>query len=176
MTLEFGASATSLSIVGIWNWDVRTDLVVICTRVAEYYNISAETGLHGVAMHRLVAAIDPHDVPVFQRKLIASHKDGADFDAIYAIESELHGRRTVRATGQCFAGRDGAPAYVSGILIDNEHTRREHERLMQTIDLLIRARETARQTNQPTLVELIEAILLHATRLLADISTEQSDH
>lgn len=155
------------ALIGFWNWNFQSGLVILSEEVCEYFDIDPEAGRNGVALERILAAVDPADRAGLEAKLAACRESGAELDAAYRITSAKFGRRALRTTGECFRDRTGTLAHFSGIVTDDDKAREQRDSLMIAVDLLLDAREAARQANQPALVLLIEAVSLEAARTLA---------
>ncbi|ALN75634.1 PAS domain-containing protein [Aureimonas sp. AU20] len=154
------------NLVGIWNWQVSTNLVTACDQVCEYINVPPETGRHGVKPERFIAAIHPDDREQLARIVATVIAEGNSLTAEYRLMSRLHGTRWVRSIGRCFRTANGDLTHISGYLVDIdpplshplESERKEQE--MALIDHLLQARDLAVSLNYKMVCALIDATLL----------------
>ncbi|ALN75161.1 PAS domain-containing protein [Aureimonas sp. AU20] len=168
-------------LIGIWNWQVSSNLVIACERVCEYINVPVELGRHGMSPERFIAAIHPDDRAALDEVVKMAIEAGDSMVVEYRLRSTLHGTRRVRSQGRCFRTPAGRLTHISGYLTDIErsqpskleHEGQEPERTL--VDLLTKARELAASLDYGMVGALIDATLLEtgfqiAARLLEEES------
>ncbi|ALN72452.1 MULTISPECIES: PAS domain-containing protein [unclassified Aureimonas] len=155
-----------LDLIGIWNWQVSTNLVIACERVCEYINVPRELGQHGIALERFQAAIHPDDRSGLTRGIAAAMAGENSMTVDYRLRSILHGTRWVRSRARCFRTADGRLTYISGYLSDiapplrpvPDRSRKAREGSL--VDHLTQARDLAASLDYDLLRALIDATLL----------------
>lgn len=158
---------TVLDLVGIWNWQVSTNLVIACARVCEYINVPSELGLHGISPDRFKAAIHPEDRPGLERGVAAAIAGEDSLSVEYRLLSTLHGTRWVRSHGRCFRAENGRLTYMSGYLSDIVPpvvhpfpVKSNQAREQALVDQLTQARDLAISLDYDLLRAMIDATLL----------------
>ncbi|WP_082505514.1 PAS domain-containing protein [Aureimonas sp. Leaf324] len=159
--------------LGVWTWNVQTEIVVACQDVCHYADIPSETGIHGVPTERFYAAIHPDDQAELSRRVDQTLRGNDAFSAEYRLTSVRYGTVLVRSTGRCFQDEAGRPTHISGYLsrIDGpEESRADDEAVLTKVTThLTDARNAADKLSSPVLSRLISAVLLKAGFQLANL-------
>ncbi len=163
-------------LVGIWSWQVRSDLVIACAQVCEYVNVPVAQGLHGIASGRFLSAIHPDDIPKLARSIEAVFEGSEFVDVDYRVISEIHGTRWVRSSGRCFRDASGAPTHISGYLTNIEPVELPHDDVGSAEDLqndlvvqLVQARAIANRLGAEMVGKMIDATLLEFGHFIAKV-------
>lgn len=162
------------NLLGVWTWNVKANIVVVCADVCDYLNISHDRGIHGIAIERFHAAVHPDDLPGLMQRVEQVLLDGDTFMANYRVISDQHGTIWVRSSGHCFRDASGQATHLSGYITridDPEPTRlTEKQTYTQIVKLLQQALELSSQRPEArTLSKLISAVMLEASFQLAQV-------
>ena len=124
--LRFMGDATSL--IGVWNWDIRNDLVHADRRFAELFSVNPRRAMRGAPIARFMQAIHPDDRDMVAERIGAAVDGAGDFTAEYRIIQADGTIHWVLARGRCERDEHGNPARFPGVAIDITERRQEEER------------------------------------------------
>ncbi len=111
--------ATALDAAGVatWDWDVRTDRLYADANLRALYGVS-EQDAAGASVNTYLAAIHPDDVPLVEARIAHSLASGEPFSQGYRVVRSGGGYRHIEARGRVAYAPDGAPAWLSGVVLD----------------------------------------------------------
>ena len=124
--------ATTAGSVGIWAWDLETDLVTADTTVAEIFGIDIEKAAAGTSLEDYIASIHQEDQDQMQETLEAAVNETNEFESEYRVRDVNGNERWVLARGEVEYDEDGNQIRMNGALLDiTERKHREEERRKQ---------------------------------------------
>lgn len=106
-------------IVGIWEWDVRADMVRADARFAEMFNVDQAVAARGAPVTEFLKAIHTDDLDRVAEQIQHSVATGAPFVCEYRIVREATGNlHYVLARGQPELDESGMTVRFPGIVVD----------------------------------------------------------
>ncbi len=130
--------------VGIWDWDVRADLVYTDANFAAVYGVDPEDGARGITIAAFTANMHPDDVARVGAQIEAAVTTGGDYASEYRLLQRDGTVRWVFAKGRCSYDEMGKPLRFPGVSVDITD-RVETERALRVSEERLRiALETAR--------------------------------
>ncbi|WP_458190895.1 GAF domain-containing protein [Haladaptatus sp. NG-WS-4] len=124
--------ATTAGSVGIWVWDLETDLVTADTTVAETFGIDPETAAAGTPIDDYIASIHQDDQDQMQQALETAVNETDEFESEYRALDMNGNERWVLARGEVEYDENGNQIRMNGALLDiTERKHREEERRKQ---------------------------------------------
>ncbi len=114
--LERVRLATAAANMGIWDWDVRDNVLVWDETMYQVYGIAPQS-FHD-ALDAWRATVHPEDLSEFERNLQRALTSGADFDTSFRIVRPDQQVRYIRGTGVAHAGPDGRTSRIVGVNLD----------------------------------------------------------
>ncbi|NYZ16675.1 PAS domain-containing protein [Azospirillum sp. RWY-5-1] len=117
--------------VGIWDWDVRADVVTTDARFARLYGVEpAPTGANA-PLKDFFARIHPDDAARVESALAEALRSGDEFAEEYRLLAPDGSVRWVAAQGRCTLAEDGTPLRFPGITLDITRRRQTEEALRE---------------------------------------------
>jgi PAS domain S-box-containing protein len=128
--LRLALSATTG--VGLWNWDVGSDVVVADKGFAELFELSAEVAALGIPRQVFVARVHPGDLDEVRAGLRLALTGAQDFSAEYRVMQSDGSVRWVMAVGRCVKDEEGKPLRVHGLTLDITERKAKEEALRES--------------------------------------------
>lgn len=154
-------------LVGVWHWDIRSNLMIACEQVCAYADIPSEIGIHGFHFERFLDGIHPDDRASLRREVGRAMSDEGILATEYRLRSKSFGTRWVRTSGRCFRDENDVPLYFSGFLTEVGEPKPAKLPQAEIVEHLMAARDLASATGETLLTRLLEAVLIEAGRRLA---------
>ncbi|MBO9172316.1 PAS domain-containing protein [Rhizobium sp. L245/93] len=123
LQLALGAS----TMVGIWDWDLKTDLIYADPNFAEIYTVEPERAVAGAPLQEYTRNFHPDDMPEFEAELARVFCGQPTFEAEYRIVQPDGGVRWVHARGRLIRNGAGAPIRFSGAAVEITDRKRAEE-------------------------------------------------
>jgi PAS domain S-box-containing protein len=114
LQLALGAS----TMVGIWDWDLKTNLIYADPNFAEIYTVDPERAAAGAPIEEYTRNFHPDDIPAFEAELARLFEGQANFDNEYRIVQPGGGVRWVHAKGRLIRDAAGEPVRFSGASVE----------------------------------------------------------
>ena len=114
LTAALGASG----MVGVWDWDMRTDVVQSDANFARIYGVDPELADNGAPLSAFVTGVNPDDRPAFDAALDAALQGDGYFSSEYRLRQPDGSERWILARGRIVRGADGEPHRMPGAAID----------------------------------------------------------
>lgn len=108
---------SQLKSVGMWDWDVSSNLVYADATTAGLFGVDPEQSRRGLDRHHFEVNIYADDMPKYASALSAAVSSGGEFEARYRIAT--NGSLTwVYAKGSCLLSIENAPTRFPGALFE----------------------------------------------------------
>lgn len=114
LTAALGASG----MVGVWDWDLRSDIVHSDANFARIYNVDPKLAEAGAPISAFVQTFHRDDQPAFNEALQQTLQEGRDFVSEYRLRQPDGSYRWILARGRLIRDKDGKPARLPGAAID----------------------------------------------------------
>ncbi|XUY30134.1 PAS domain-containing sensor histidine kinase (plasmid) [Agrobacterium sp. rho-8.1] len=114
LNLALGAS----SIVGIWDWDLKTNLIYADPNFAEIYTVDPIRAAQGAPLEEYVKNFHPDDLPTFEAELARLFEGQETFNSEYRILQPDGGVRWVHARGRLIRDEATKPIRFSGASVE----------------------------------------------------------
>ena len=114
LQIALGAS----TMVGIWDWDLVTDLIYADPNFAEIYTVEPERAAAGAPLEEYTKNFHPDDMPAFEEELARVFSGQPTFEAEYRIVQPDGGARWVHARGRLIRNNEGKPIRFSGAAVE----------------------------------------------------------
>ncbi|WP_254762750.1 PAS domain S-box protein [Natrinema marinum] len=129
-------AATEAGAVGTWEWDIRTDEIVVGPSFARTFGVDPEAAHRGVSLDRFIDAIHEDD----RERVVTAIEDAVDrcgeYECEYRVWNADGDLRWVVARGRVECADDGEPLTFPGALTDiTERKEAELERRRTTEQL-----------------------------------------
>lgn len=105
-------------VVGEWDWNIQSDVVVAGDLVAQLFGVDPERARQGVPLELFTQAIHPDDRSRVLHRIENSARDGKSYVAEYRVCLPDHHERWVLARGRFFRDQRGIPTSGHGIIVD----------------------------------------------------------
>ncbi len=123
LSLALGAS----SMVGIWDWDLETNLIYADPNFAEIYTVPPERAAAGAPLEDYIKNFHPDDMPEFQAELDRLFAGQESFSNEYRILQPDGGVRWVHARGRLIHDDIGKPVRFSGASVEITERKQAEE-------------------------------------------------
>ena len=123
------AEAASLARLGIFEWDIATDVMLVNARLREMFGFAAGETLTG---EKLATRIDAADQERLRAEFTERHARREPFDCSYRIELADGGRRRINSLSRPRFDRDGSVTHYVGALRDETDERDAAAALMES--------------------------------------------
>ena len=160
-------------IVGVWMWNVKTDIVQADAELCAYFSVPKEVGQKGVPLSHFLKGIHEADRVRLINRITRAVMTGKPFSETYRVVSAESGLRWVQANGTCFRDADGRPEIYPGTIVDVTDPSLEHPHTL-IVEHLLEAHQLAENAKETHLARLLAAVLLEAGRQLTDIFEDES--
>ena len=137
LNLALGASGT----IGIWDWDLKADVIYADANYARLYDVDAERGAQGVPGSDYTRRVHPEDRAVFDAALDRLLAGTEDFSHEYRVLQPDGSVRWVLARGRLVRDRDGTPLRFPGASVDITERKRSEARRLALLELGDRLRD-----------------------------------
>ncbi|MDB5654496.1 MAG: signal transduction histidine kinase [Tardiphaga sp.] len=114
LTVALGASG----MVGVWDWDLRTDTVHSDANFARIYGVDPELASKGAPLAAFVSGLNPGDQPAFAAALSEALEGDGNFSSEYRLRQPDGTERWILARGRVIRDADGKPSRLPGAAID----------------------------------------------------------
>ena len=129
---------------GIWDWDVRTNLVTCAERVYELHGLTPDT--FGGTADDFLRVVHPDDVGRVDEALRRALEEGADYGVEFrVVHPGTQQVRWVWTNGRVLFDDDGAPRRMLGATLDTTERRQAEEALRASHEQL---RQLARRLDE----------------------------
>jgi len=119
-------------IVGIWDWDLVSNLVTADRRFAEMYGVDADLAAAGAPIETYVVGVHPDDRELVTERINAALAARAPFRAEYRLQNGLGEIRWVLATGTVMVAPDGKPMRLAGVSVDITDNKAAEQRMAES--------------------------------------------
>ncbi|AEH39234.1 PAS domain S-box protein [Halopiger xanaduensis] len=132
-------AATEAGAVGTWEWDVRTDEMVVGPSFARTFGVNPDAAQQGVSLDRFIDAIHEDDRDRVVTEIEAAVETCGEYESEYRVWNADGELRWVVARGRVECDDDGEPLTFPGALTDiterkrAELERRRNEEQLQTL-------------------------------------------
>lgn len=123
LNLALGASG----MVGIWDWDLKTNLIYADPNFAEIYTVDPGDAARGAPLEAYTRNFHPDDLPAFEKELAAVFSGQESFNAEYRIVQPDGGVRWVHARGRLIRDEFLEPVRFSGAAIEITERKKSEE-------------------------------------------------
>ncbi|NIE78662.1 PAS domain-containing protein [Asaia sp. As-1742] len=114
------------TIIGMWLWDAKRQLVTGDLRMAETLRLSPTRLAEGVALTQLLDCITPEDRPVLQAALDTALQERKPFRCEFRLcDDGSRASRWIEANGSCTYDHNGQISHFPGILLDIDAPKRQ---------------------------------------------------
>ena len=137
LDLALGASG----MVGIWDWDLRADMVHADANFARICTVDAAWAVQGAPLAQYVRNIHPDDLPAFRAKVDALLAGVEDFASEYRIVQEDGTVRWLDARGRLVRDEAGTPIRFPGASVDITDRKQAEMRRVGLLELGDRLRD-----------------------------------
>ncbi|MCW6512701.1 PAS domain S-box protein, partial [Lichenifustis flavocetrariae] len=137
LNLALGASG----MVGIWDWDLRADVIYADANFARIYTVDPEWAARGAPLSEYVKNIHPDDLSDFQAELDRLFAGAEEFSNEYRIFQPGGSVRWVLARGRLVRDDDGTPIRFPGASVDITERKQAEARRLAVLDLGDRLRD-----------------------------------
>ncbi|ACA18564.1 signal transduction histidine kinase [Methylobacterium sp. 4-46] len=129
LNLALGAAG----MVGIWEWDLRRDLVFADANFARIYSVDPEHAARGAPLAAFTRTFHPDDVPAFEAELdrvLSGRRDA--FSAEYRVRQPDGSWRWLLARGRLMRDEDGAASRFAGASVDITEQKQTAQRARES--------------------------------------------
>ncbi len=119
-------------IVGIWDWDLVSNLVTADRRFAEMYGVDPDLAAAGAPIETYVAGVHPDDRELVTERINAALAARAPYRAEYRLQNGSGEVRWVLATGTVVVAPDGKPMRLAGVSVDITDNKAAEQRLAES--------------------------------------------
>ena len=159
LDLALGASG----VVGIWDWDLRTDLIYADANFARIYGVDPQAAVRGTPRADYTRNIHPDDGPEVEARTQRVFAGTDEFSQEYRILQPDGSVRWVFARGRIVHDEAGTPVRFPGASVDiTEHKQAEERQRLLMQELAHRVKNTL------AMVQAIAAQTLSGSGSLAD--------
>ena len=123
LQLALGAS----TMVGIWDWDLKTNLIYADPNFAEIYTVEPGRAAAGAPLEEYTRNFHPDDMPAFEAELGRLFEGQSTFDNEYRIIQPGGGVRWVHAKGRLIRDSSGEPVRFSGASVEITERKQAEE-------------------------------------------------
>ncbi len=113
--------------VGIWDWDVATDLVRADDRFARLYGVDPATARDGGPLEIFFRQIHGDDIERVKAEIHQAMRSGDRFASEYRLIDAQGNTRWVNAQGRCLYDDEGQPTRFPGVSFDVTERRGAEE-------------------------------------------------
>jgi len=145
--------------LGDWHWTAETDLVVLSTRAAEIFGLSADRPLPWSAMRNFLQETDRNRAHRRVKRALATH---TDYDIEYRISRPWGGECWIAARGRGVYEDDGAIVGMIGVVQDVSARKTAENDLRAALDRERAARSEAERLS--AIKDDFLAVLSHELR------------
>jgi hypothetical protein len=154
-------------VVGVWMWNVKTDIVQADADVCAYFSVPKEVGETGAPLRSFLSGIHEDDRLRLINRITRAIMTGAPFSETYRVVGAESGLRWVQANGTCFRDAEGRPETYPGTIVDVTDPSLEHPHTL-IVEHLLEAHQLADHAGEKELTRLLEAVLLETGRRLTN--------
>ena len=110
--------------IGIWNWDLQTDLIYADETIARFFGLDEARAAAGVGVAELTQRMHPDDVPAVQAALSKVFAGDGEYVSQYRVRCADGQMRWLSGHGRLVFDAQGKPVRFTGASIDiTEHQR-----------------------------------------------------
>ena len=181
---DFQQALDALDVVGEWNWDSRTDVVIADELVALLFNVPKDLARTGTPLSKFLDGIHEDDRERVVQQIQECADAGASFVAEYRVRSADDTVRWILARGVFSCDGAGEPLGGRGIIVDLTDCRLseraylkralhdEEQSLERAADHLIAAHPSLVAEGDSQLKLLIDMLLLRVGQKLSQKNAE----
>ncbi len=133
---QLDCALDAAGMVGLFDWDIRNDLVRADARFSEFFGIEPERAQEGVPMAEFMEAIHPQDRIRVQRAVDHIKMNGEKFAEEYRVLRPDGTVLWIDAHGRCLFSATGEPLRFAGAVIDITARRRTEDALRESEERL----------------------------------------
>ncbi|PZX10899.1 PAS domain S-box-containing protein [Palleronia aestuarii] len=152
-------------IVGVFDNDLKTGVIVADTTCARLHGVDAETAEGGASVDRFFAGIVAKDRAAARGALEAAAERGEDVDVIYRVKSSGAKPVWVQSQGSVQTDEDGRPEHLVGIVIDITEDREQIRMQEARLEFADKVRDIASQVEIAKLASRVIGETIHASRV-----------
>ncbi|BDA83270.1 hypothetical protein Sa4125_08120 [Aureimonas sp. SA4125] len=157
LNLALGAS----SLIGIWDWDLATDIVYADANFARVYNLDPVLAAQGAPLSEYVKNFHPEDMPEFRAELDRTLDALDDFSCEYRIVQPDGSIRWLLARGRVVLDEAGRPVRFPGASIDiTDRKLAEQQRIELTREMSHRIKN---------ILAMVQAIATQTFRMVTSV-------
>jgi PAS domain S-box-containing protein len=119
-------------IVGIWDWDLVSNLVNADQRFAVMYGVDPDIAATGAPIAAYVDGVHPDDRQLVTDRINGALEARAPFRAEYRLQNSSGEIRWVLATGTVVVSPDGKPVRLAGVSVDITDNKVTEQRLSES--------------------------------------------
>ncbi|MEG3175923.1 HWE histidine kinase domain-containing protein [Sphingomonas sp. RB3P16] len=123
--LELALGANGM--IGIWDWDLASDLVYSDPNFARLHAITPERAAHGAPLGAYTASFHPEDLPRFEAALVRLFEGAPEFECEYRVLQDDGAVKWVLARGKLVRDADGTPRRLPAASVDLTDLKRAEE-------------------------------------------------
>ena len=124
LSLALGASG----MVGVWDWDLRTDLIYSDPNFAKIYTVDPDWAAAGAPLTEYIKNFHPDDMPRFEAELAQLFAGAPEFSCEYRVIQPDGSVRWVLARGKLVRDEGGVPLRFPGASVDITERKLAEER------------------------------------------------
>ena len=138
LNLALGAAS---GMVGIWDWDLETDLVYADTNFVHIYDVDPNWAVQGAPFADYIKTIHPDDIADFRAELERQFAGEAEFLSEYRVIQRDGSQRWMLARGKLVRNAEGKPVRFPGASVDITDRKHAEVRRLALLELSDRLRE-----------------------------------
>ncbi len=136
LKLALGAAGT----VGIWDWDLKSDLIRADANLARIYTIDPDRAAQGAPIGEYIRTLHPEDMAAFQAELDRVFAIAEDFTSEYRLLQPGGSVRWILARGRMVRDAEGIPVRFLGASVDITDRKQSEIRQAFLLELADRLR------------------------------------
>jgi PAS domain S-box-containing protein len=115
---QLGLALGAAIMVGLWDWDLTTDLVRSNGNLARLYGVDPAAALRGAPQSAYIANIHPDDLPHYKREVEAVFAGKPEFLLEYRLCQPNGSCKWMLARGSLVRNEAGEPVRFPGVVVD----------------------------------------------------------
>ncbi|HVZ07947.1 ATP-binding protein [Rhodopila sp.] len=122
---------SNAEIIGLWDWDVRRDRIVVDQRFARMFGVTPDQATSGTSIRAFLDGVHPEDRSRLKQEIAAALRTGLPLSTEYRLLSPDGAVCDVVARGQCQRSPTGEPLRFPGVVVDVTEQRRAERALAE---------------------------------------------
>src|SRR5205823_3239335 len=103
---------------GTWSWELGSGRIQVDDNVARLYGIALDQAHAGAPMDAFLEVVHPDDLALVRDSLEAAVARGEPLQVVHRVRRGDGAELAVNVRGRLELGEDGAPARLSGVVLD----------------------------------------------------------